>query len=293
MNPRQALYYGLIPSLIFLGNKGELGLHKCRDALLKCLDEGLVTVDNGVRLLKSFFTGQASLVPRPLLEYMNTVEEGKVRWIPFHMLEVIRVLADHASLPSQSVILRGIVSLFDRFCSAKGQSGDAWEALFVVVLLLRAVTQQFDSTIFPLQHLSSCECSVSFNDPLDLHGKAFELYSVVDELVTSIIAPAHFPHVAVYFPTHASFEEVDVIVAVWQNASCKELYGYQLKEGKEQPKIEAHVAFMKSFVIRGVAAMKASKIRNWHLASVEEIDAFFGESGSHWTPEAWKQLSAK
>ena len=84
-----------------------------------------------------------------------------------------------------------------------------------------------------------------------------------------------------------------MIVAVWQNASCKELYGYQLKEGKELPKKEAHVAFMKSFVIRGVAAMKASKIRNWHLASVEEIDAFFGESGSQWTPEAWKQLTAK
>ena len=37
-----------------------------------------MTVDNGVRLLKSFFTGQASLVPRPRLEYMNTVEVGKV-----------------------------------------------------------------------------------------------------------------------------------------------------------------------------------------------------------------------
>ena len=99
------------------------------------------------------------------------------------------------------------MSLFDRFRSAKGQLGDVWEALFVVVLLLRAVTKQFDSTIFPLQHLSSSECSVSFNGPLDLHGKLFESYSFVDEFVASIIAPAHFP-IAVYFPTHASFEEV-------------------------------------------------------------------------------------
>eukprot|EP00731_Ephydatia_muelleri_P027646 Em0019g519a len=84
----------------------------------------------------------------------------------------------------------------------------------------------------------------------------------------------------VNFPTHASFEEVDVIVAAWLNASCKELYGYQLKEGKRLPKKEAHVVFMKSFAIRGVAGINASVIRQWHSPSVQEIDAFFGESGS-------------
>ena len=155
------------------------------------------------------------------------------------------------------------MSQFDRFHSSKGQSGDAWEALFVVVLLLRAVTQQFDSTIFPLQHLTytNSDCSVSFQQPFDLHGRVFESHCVVDVFVASIIAPAYFPHVAVYFPTHTSFEEVDVIVAVWQNASSKELYGNQLKEGKQLPKKEAHVAFMKSFVIRGGAGMNASVIQ--------------------------------
>ena len=129
-------------------------------------------------------------------------------------------------------------------------------------------------------NLTYSDCSVSFQQSFDLHGRVFESYCVVDEFVASIIAPAHSRHIAVYFPTRASFEEVDVIVVVWQNASCKELYGYQLKEGKLLSKKEAHVAFMKSFVTRGGAGMNASVIQNWHSPSVDEIDAFFGESGS-------------
>ena len=136
------------------------------------------------------------------------------------------------------------------------------------------------------------DCSVSFQQLFDLHGRVFESYCVVDEFFASIITPAHFPHIAVYFPTHASFEEVDVIVAVWLNASRKELYGYQLKEGKRLPKKEAHVVIMKSFVIRGVAGINAV-IRQWHSPSVQEIDAFFGESGSRWTHAAWAKLSDK
>ena len=99
-----------------------------------------MTEDNGVRLLTSFITGQASLVPRPLLELMNIVEEGKVSWIPCHMMVVLKEFASCGSLPNQHLVLKNIVSQFDRFCSAKGQSGDAWEVLFVVVLLLHAVT---------------------------------------------------------------------------------------------------------------------------------------------------------
>lgn len=70
---------------------------------------------------------------------MNTVEEGKVHWIPCHMMVVLKEFAYRGSLPNQHLVLENIVSQSDRFCSAKGQSGDPWEALFVVVLLLRAV----------------------------------------------------------------------------------------------------------------------------------------------------------
>jgi hypothetical protein len=131
---------------------------------------------------------------------------------------------------------------------------------------------------------------VSFNAPFDLRGETFDSYTTVDDFVDSILPPPHFPHVAVYFPTHASFEEVDVIVAAWPRQDSRELYGYQLKEGKSLPSKEANVKFVKSWVIRGVAAKNASEIRNWHTASVEDVDAFFGESGAQWTPTAWDQL---
>ena len=110
LNPRQALYYGLIPSIIILGHKGQLISEKCQAAIQKCVDDGLVTEDNGVCLLKSFITGQASLVPRPLLVLMNTVEEGKVHWIPCHMMVVLKEFAYRGSLPNQHLVLENIVS---------------------------------------------------------------------------------------------------------------------------------------------------------------------------------------
>ena len=54
------------------------------------------------------------------------------------MMVVLKEFAYRGSLPNQHLVLENIVSQSDRFCSAKGQSGDPWEA-FVVVLLLRAV----------------------------------------------------------------------------------------------------------------------------------------------------------
>jgi hypothetical protein len=292
LNPQEALYYGLVPSMIFLGHKKQLVSEKRDSAIQKCFDQKLVTEDNVARLLTSFFTGEADLIPQPLLELMNTVEDGKVHWIPCHMMVVLQKFASRGDLPNQKLVLEQIVSLFDDFCSAKGQSGDAWEALFVMVLLIRALAGRFHSSVLPLDAFDFNNCSLSFNRPFDLRGKTFESFHAVDEFVDSITAPNRFPHVAVYFPTHASFEEVDVIVAAWPREGTRELYGYQLKEGKPVPRKEAHTAFVKSWVIRGAASQNAAKLRNWHTPSVGDVESFFGESGAQWTPAAWRKLSS-
>ena len=102
--------------MIFLGHKEQQISGTRQAAIQKCFDDGLVTDDNGVRLLKSFITGQASLVPQPLLELMNTVEEGKVHWILCHMMVMLKEFASHGSLPNHLVlVLENIVSQFDRF----------------------------------------------------------------------------------------------------------------------------------------------------------------------------------
>ena len=36
--------------------------------------------------------------------------------------------------------------------------------------------------------------------------------------------------------------------------------------------------------------MKSSNRRNWTVPSTEDIDEFFGYSGSLWTPKKWKAL---
>ena len=292
LNPRQAILYGLVPSMIFLGHRGELVSEKRDEAIEKCFQKNMVTEDNVVRLLESFVTGEADVVPEPLLQLMNTVEDGKVHWIPCHMMEVLCQFASRGSLPNQHLVLNQIVSQFRGFADAKGQSGDAWEHLFVVTLLVRALSRQFDDSVFPLNAVNFAGCSVTFNGPFDLCGKTFESFSVVDEFVASIVTPPHFPHISIYFPSHASFEEVDVIVAAWPTANSRELYGYQLREGKQLPKKKANTAFLKSWVIRGRAAQQRDVIRNWRTASEDEISAFFGESGSNWTPTSWVNLSS-
>jgi hypothetical protein len=49
--------------------------------------------------------------------------------------------------------------------------------------------------------------------------------------------------------------------------------------------------FAKNFVIRGkVAKKKADEGKGWERRSEDQIDAFFGVSGQHWTPRRWKEL---
>ena len=46
--------------------------------------------------------------------------------------------------------LRAIAELFEDFKDSKIQSGDSWEALFLIVLLVRCLSRQFDDMILPL-----------------------------------------------------------------------------------------------------------------------------------------------
>jgi hypothetical protein len=112
----------------------------------------------------------------------------------------------------------------------------------------------------------------------------------MDKFVAGIEDPATFPHVAVYYPTHASFHLYDGIVAHFHAPGKRHLYGYQLKEGKALPKESAMSIFEGGYVIRGVAAKVASMGKDWVRPSEQQINAFFGVSGQHWTPRRWKEL---
>jgi hypothetical protein len=255
-----------------------------------------VTEHNIELLLQSFITGEFRMVPHPLLQLMDTwrVVGGdlKVKWIPYHMMEVLRQCATCGNLDDRtSDVLQSIEELFSYFKGAKVSSGDGWEALFVMALLVRSKAKLFKTSLLPLRKDLLSDAHVSFNKPF-LGNADFGEIKQFDKFIESLILPSTFPHIAIYMPTHAQFERYDVIVAVYYSIYDRKLYGYQLKEGNKNGTAVASSLFTKSFVIRGEALKNSHDYQGWHVASTDEINEFFGESGSNWTPIKWKALSA-
>jgi hypothetical protein len=292
LNPRQALYFGMIPALIHEAHLETIhvgGEHlpsaKRALAIEECMEGSMVNSDAIRRLMGTFITGKRLDLLRPLEPLMATRKlgmESVVEWIPFHMMEALSTFSSLQGLKR----LEEIVRLFNAFKDAKESSGDGWESLFVAVLLIRCWAQTSDRCILPFEF--EPPCTFSYNEPFSWNCD-FATQSV-NEFVAGIDEPAIFPHIAVYYPTHSSFQLYDVIVAHFRAPGKRRLYGYQLKEGKALPKDFAMPVFDGSFVIRGEAAKVAGMGKDWVRTSEQQIDSFFGVSGQHWTPRRWKQL---
>ena len=176
--------------------------------------------------------------------------------------------------------------LFEDFQRAKWQSGDSWEALFLATLLIRALSHQFDECLFALgRHFA--EAAVSADTLLDCFKQVPE---TPEEFVRHITKPAVLPHIGIYMPQHARFVGLDAIVATWDSTGTRRLYGYQLKEGDGTANKSWNTQdFETCFVVRGTAH-RGSTAGCWVTPSKEQLDAFFGVSGSQWTPEHWAAL---
>lgn len=136
----------------------------------------------------------------------------------------------------------------ENWATSKEGSGDGWEPLFLLVLWLR----------FAGRKVSDVECIPTIEIPFhDLPEKLFYNYPFADEKSLALVRDVNefreglddipndhplwngrFPKVSIYYPKLANFAEYDVFLCVWRKDSgliTKELYGYQLKEGKEIP----------------------------------------------------------
>ena len=176
--------------------------------------------------------------------------------------------------------------LFEDFQRAKWQSSDSWEALFLATLLIRALSHQFDECLFDLSR-NFAGAAVSADTPLDPFNQVPE---TPEEFVRYITKPAVLPHISIYMPQHARFVGLDAIVATWDGNGTRRLYGYQLKQGDGAANKSWNTQdFEKCFVVRGTAH-RGSTAGCWVTPSKEQLDAFFGVSGSQWTPEHWAAL---
>ena len=149
----------------------------------------------------------------------------------FHGVSVEDVFFLWEAVQRLSYLLTRISDLFTDFGRAKEASGEAWESLFVIALLLRCLGDHFEDVVFPLKE-SQFKTDVSYNELL--RGGLNDLRSAED-LVKRLERPKQFPHIAVYYPNHTQFQGLDVVVAVYDKAGNRTLYGYQLKEDNTIP----------------------------------------------------------
>ena len=189
----------------------------------------------------------------------------------------------------------GIVDLFAKFAGSKWEAGDAWEALFLIVLIARCLTATFDETVIPLNQFNTDNIQVTFNEPLNGNVDFYRETNPVDFIGGIPLrseTPLGTPAVALYYPGHARFEAYDIIVAFWDTDGKRKLYGYQLKEGSAIPAGFAFDdLFTKSFLIRGKATAQGNKsVRLWRSVSEAELDDFFGVSAVHWSAKHWRKL---
>ena len=151
---REAIYYGLMPGLIHDRSK-----RSPRSVLVKwnsrMNEQNKKTPEERKKafldVLKSLINGDVNLVPTHFHTFLDAVNavagSERVRWSPHHLEFVLGKLAldddeaDH--------LAKRMGDLCKNVLTAKEQSGDGWEALFVLFLLARCVTKSWQEPILP------------------------------------------------------------------------------------------------------------------------------------------------
>jgi hypothetical protein len=296
LSPRDVLFLGMIPSLIHISLYSTLP-HTRREFVVT--DWFVSGVGPGAvkTLLSTILSGETTGVPKKLHELMDIATDSEkgtnyVRWIPFHMQYVLERMAMHTELPVElRTCLKGLGALFTSFKTAKMESGDAWEALFIIVLLIRCLCGEFYECLLPLSGFGE-SARVRYNEPYA--GNKF-FSKDLSEFIDGVPVPGgeSLPAISVYYPGHSKFEVYDVIVAAWDADGNRRMYGYQCKEGGSIPRGFANqTMFTSSYLIRGAPVQNDQIMRLWTTPSENHLDIFFGKSAIQWSPKAWRQLNS-
>jgi hypothetical protein len=287
-----AFFCGLIPALIYSIQLGDLAFPvDKRDQLIK--ESAAQLTESAIRrLLLTFITGDQDDFPdnmKPLLQVMDTRARKELIWIPVHLTAALKYFATLPQLPKDfAEVLLKILQHFELFEQANDEDDQGWEHLFIITLIIRVLSNQsraFSNRSPLLLPISNdfYNCTVSYNS----FCGSLDGIKTSDELLQNLTVPSQLPHIAVYVPTHSNFELYDVIVVMYAADMDRQVYGYQLKQGKGSPKKAATKAFTKSFLVRGDAKLTKSR---WIVPANDEINYFFGKSGQMWTPAAWDAL---
>jgi hypothetical protein len=307
--PREAIYYGLIPAMIFEKAKNCPIEGKRVMAVNDFLNTGSGDLTQEFKnILASIITGSLRSVPDPLHILLDTDKEKKIRWIPYHLQFVMKMMYQHA-FPHSSKYRQlsfAVQALCNGFYTAKEHSGDGWESLFVLFLLVRCIVAEphkRDSDATSLLHPVAGESllpkhwfggtefpHVTYNSSYQNSNRLFSECDKWNDLLEGLQLEAA-PQLSIFYPPHATFQVYDVIVVYSKDKKVLETYGYQCKEGKVNSKHDPDPDIIRSFVLKGDSPQESKLHRGWLTPSTTDMDGFFGESGRHWTPREWRRLS--
>jgi hypothetical protein len=119
--------------------------------------------------------------------------------------------------------------------------------------------------------------------------------TTVGQLVGALEKPKALPHIVVYYPQQFQFQVYDVVVAAYDEAGNRKLYGYHLKKGRiSKDAKEAVAGFSASYWIQGRTSRKnRPQDDRWTCVDDAALKSFFGHSGQYWTPSRWADLTKK
>jgi len=297
---REAIYYGLMPGLIHDRSKRKPQSvlvkwnRRMREHNQKTGEERKKAFLN---ILKSLIFGDVGLVPTHFHTFLDAVGASvgsqRVRWSPHHLEFVLRKLKlDNAE---DDDLAKSMEGLCKNVLSAKEESGDAWEALFVLFLLARCATKNWQEPILPNvgRFFESGEekMAVRFNKPFRGKLKCLDQCESWHDLENEIV-PCAAPTISIYYPTHARFHAYDVILVASEKNKITGKVGYQCKEGRNDATQGVEQNFDSNFVLKGQPPGNSNQKDGWSIPADDAIDVFFGVSGKHWTPKQWKKLAA-
>eukprot|EP00522_Entomoneis_paludosa_P012124 CAMPEP_0172447224 /NCGR_PEP_ID=MMETSP1065-20121228/6574_1 /TAXON_ID=265537 /ORGANISM="Amphiprora paludosa, Strain CCMP125" /LENGTH=524 /DNA_ID=CAMNT_0013198469 /DNA_START=194 /DNA_END=1765 /DNA_ORIENTATION=+ len=293
---REAVYYGLVPGIIYEAPmRGKNISGKRQQAVINFIKRSTGKYDVALfKILKSLINGEWEIVPEDLLILLDSAPDmdglvQKIQWIPFHLQHVLE------SMGRETFDNARLAEKLAEFCNIKGSkenSGEGWESLFVLFLFAYCLTGTSDGTFVlgdwfahgePPKVFLNGPYSASNND-----GRLISACKTWDELEPGMEL-GEAPQLSIYYPTHNSFEVYDVIVVYSENRKSQCVFGYQLKEGKATREHAAHSSMSRSFFVQGSPPRStiSKDAKGWCVPNKEVIDSFFGESGKHWTPQAW------
>ena len=296
---REAVYYGLIPGIIFESTE-QIIKGKRHELVSKALDTNSDRLDICfLAILRSIIVGKLDNdnFPHELSLLLDSVqrepeEVDEVRWIPFHLQYVFEQFG-----AKQDFIHAGLSKTMASLCNllkdAKELSGEGWEGLFVLFLIVRGLSGEPDDFFIPKWWFDQIpgDLEVVYNNYNALLNQTRLIgdCKTWDQLKPGVPVPHDRKRMNVFYPTHNNFEVYDVIVIFSVNGVVKQRLGYQLKEGKSSNKPTAHPDMTSSFFIQGRPPQHTLQ-NGWTVVDNRLIDSFFGVSGMQWTPMSWRQF---